>query len=310
MALVLITREEWLRRYAVAPCEGSAWWGSSPFDRLACDNITVHWPGGDDSLASSDPIEYMQRMQRQYHQRKDGGLKAGKCPPYTHGYDVGYNAVILPDGRVVVVRWFDYRCAANGGDANGHSFAAQIVVSPGEQPSQAQIVAMRELVAEVWARCPNVPHRVANVAAGDRKGMTVHADWFATSCCGPILTPMVRNGVLLPGATPIPPTPGGSDVPTLITVQGVMTLVSPSSGPTHTHVSWVRTQAEVDSLAKILPGQTISVEQCKGIRMVGPCRDDLKGFFHPDSAFSATAPTTVPPHTHEVTVTGRTGPAV
>lgn len=117
------------------------------------------------------------------------------------------------------------------------------------------------------------------------------------------------------GTTPTPPQPIGGDVSTLITVQGLMMIVSPSSPPVHTHASWVQTEAEVNELNGIpeVAKQSISSDQCHGIRMLGPCPAELRSFFHKESPFDGQASLTVPPHTHSfsgsVAVTGTTGPA-
>lgn len=102
--------------------------------------------------------------------------------------------------------------------------------------------------------------------------------------------------VWFPGRTntqPQPiPNPGGTELPTIITVTGVMELISPTPPPTHVSAFWVRTEAETNAWIRGDNGpvsqQTISPEQCKGIRLSGPCPDNLKPLFHEDSPFAGT----------------------
>jgi GH25 family lysozyme M1 (1,4-beta-N-acetylmuramidase) len=84
---------------------------------------------------------------------------------------------------------------------------------------------------------------------------------------------------LLAGYTDTP-SPGG-DMPTLITVPGVVTLISTTPPPTHIEVMWVDTQEEANRLAADpnIAKQTITQEQCKGIRLNGRIRGDLAGLF-------------------------------
>lgn len=75
------------------------------------------------------------------------------------------------------------------------------------------------------------------------------------------------------GGSPTPPQPIGVDVPTLITVTGVCTLVSPSSPDVHVLAVWVDSQAEVDELATLVQQgkmqiQTITPQQCHGIHLL------------------------------------------
>jgi hypothetical protein len=133
-----------------------------------------------------------------------------------------------------------------------------------------------------------------------------------------------RNDVLkpmpvwFPGRTTPTPNPGGTDVPTVITVTGTMTLISPSSPGTHVTAFWIRTN---DELVHWNAGdygpvdhQEISTDQCGGIRLSGPCPMELRHLFHSDSPFDGTDATGVPQHVHDFsagfsgTVSGTSGP--
>lgn len=135
-----------------------------------------------------------------------------------------------------------------------------------------------------------------------------------------------RNDVLkampvwFPGRTgPGPQPPGGTDVPTVITVTNTMTLISPSPAGTHVTAFWVRTQVEADHWNAGDYGpvdqQEISPQQCGGIRLSGLCPPQLKGLFHPDSPFDGAPATGVAAHAHDFSaavsgnVAGTTGPA-
>lgn len=135
-----------------------------------------------------------------------------------------------------------------------------------------------------------------------------------------------RNDVLkampvwFPGRTTADPIdPGGTDVPTVITVTNTMILISPSPAGTHVTAFWIRDEVEVDHWNAGDYGpvdhQEISPQQCGGIRLSGPCPDNLRPLFHADSPFDGTAATGVAAHEHDFaagfsgSVSGTTGPA-
>lgn len=74
----------------------------------------------------------------------------------------------------------------------------------------------------------------------------------------------------LAGYTSPPNPPGGTDMPTLLEISGVVTFISPSSGPTHSHASWIWEQAELQNWKSInTPTVAVTRSQLKGIRLFG-----------------------------------------
>ena len=70
-------------------------------------------------------------------------------------------------------------------------------------------------------------------------------------------------------------------MPTVLTVTGVATLVSPSSkGGGHSHASWVETDSERQYLLQFWPEEVISAQQAGGIRLVGNAPDSVKAIMH------------------------------
>jgi len=173
---VVHERDEWLQGYVVRPDEGSAWWGGNTFPGFsAIDNLTWHYPGG--SVDQSNPAAEIRSEQAGYHTRDDGDDN-GRPAPFSHGYDLGYNAMIDLSGEIWKVRWTDKRCAANGTtDANGRSFAIQFMVEGIDADvNGAQLAAARWLDGRLRERFPNIPAGVA--------GHTPHKHWFNTACPG------------------------------------------------------------------------------------------------------------------------------
>jgi hypothetical protein len=187
MTPVVHERDEWLAGYQVAPDEGSAWWGGNTFPPFGdITNITWHYPGGS---SQADPALELRTEQASYHRRPDGGDN-GRPPPFTHGYDLGYNATIDLRGEIWKVRWTDKRCAANGGEDNGNgvSFAVQFMTAHlDDDITPAQLASAQWLDGELRAMFRHIPSGVAG-----HKG---HRDWFSTTCPGDV----IYNGQVVAG---------------------------------------------------------------------------------------------------------------
>jgi hypothetical protein len=203
-------RDEWLAGYVVAKGEKDAWWGGNTFPSVNdITNITWHYPGGDVALtAAGQYAAELRNEQSAYHRRRDGG-GSGHPPPFDQGYDLGYNAMISPDGHIWKVRWTDKRCAANGSSvSNGISFAVQFMMPYlNSDITPPQISAARYLDHELRKIFPNIPAGVAG-----HKG---HRNWYATSCPGDRAFNRMAAGELLYQGEPPPipiPVPGENDL--------------------------------------------------------------------------------------------------
>jgi hypothetical protein len=191
---VVHERDEWLAGYAVAPGEGSAWWGAPAFPSVReIDNITWHYPAG---FSNADPAQELRRMQSDYHRRRDAGVDNGRPPPFNRGYNLGYNAVIDLAGGIWKVRWTDQRCAANELPGNKVSFAVQFMTArPDDDLTPAQVRSARWLDRELRGMFPNI-----RPGAAGHKG---HRDWVRTACPGDLIyATHVTTGDLLAAAEP------------------------------------------------------------------------------------------------------------
>lgn len=179
-------RQEW--QSSTQPVTGPA----MPKDAIS--RIVIHYPGADftdldfnnDGLVNgADSIVVLRQMQAQYLR---------KSPPYS----LGYNWMIDTSGEVWEIRGFDIKCAANS-EVNGSSVAIIILVDDQDAANEAQIIATRELIAQIrdWKnlKLPIVTH--ASVATN-----STH-----TPCPGKGITPQVIGGVFEPVTVP-PVTPG------------------------------------------------------------------------------------------------------
>lgn len=78
-----------------------------------------------------------------------------------------------------------------------------------------------------------------------------------------------------------PPPPPGGDMPTILIVPGVATMLSPSAtGGGHSHASWIEAQAEVDYLRQFWPVENLTVQQFSGVRLLGDAPPNIKAAMH------------------------------
>jgi hypothetical protein len=184
--MILHERAEWIDGYAVAAGEGEAWWSAPQFDTARVSNITWHYPGG---TSRTDPVAEVRGMHADYHRRTDAGDN-GRPAPFSHGYNLGYNAVIDRQGGIWKVRWFDQRCAANGADTNANSFAIQFMLDGVDADiTDAQLQSGRQMDKIVRERCPGIPAGV--------DGHRGHSDFVATPCPGEHIRNRMHAGELL-----------------------------------------------------------------------------------------------------------------
>jgi len=138
-----IGREEWLAGIkGVQTSSGDAGvWRAASFAKLVPSEIqgnAIHWPGGNGNFAKAqaDPFGYVQGMQIDYRNR--------------HGFDLGYNWVITPNGWVFEARgWF--RSASqdepgNNVDENGIAPSIQFACDLDGKITDLQVESARWMV--------------------------------------------------------------------------------------------------------------------------------------------------------------------
>lgn len=134
--------------------------------------LVIHYDGTDAGLGRgphSECIAYWNRV-RNYHMRVRGWA------------DVGYSWFCCGHGMILEGRGLGHYQAAQGTTAgNSDWYSATLALGPTEQPTDAQINAVREL--RTWL-----------IRRGVAGKLAAHRDFTSTRCPGPILTRMVRDG--------------------------------------------------------------------------------------------------------------------
>lgn len=133
--------------------------------------LVIHYDGSKQGLASkphSACVDYWKRT-RKFHM----GAARGWA-------DIGYSFGCCPHGYVFEGRGLNHVQAAQPG-GNSTWYSVTLMSGPGEQPTDVQIDAVRQLRA--WLMGKGV--------AGAVKG---HRDFYSTSCPGDVLYRMVRDG--------------------------------------------------------------------------------------------------------------------
>lgn len=147
-------------------------WGSSGAANAHPNRgLVIHYDGSDQGLAGkshSACVAYWKNTRR-FH-----------TGPSRQWVDIGYSFGACPHGYVFEGRGLD-RAQAAQPSGNTTYYSCTLMSGPGEQPTPAQIDAVRELRA--WLMSKGV--------GGLVKG---HRDFFSTSCPGDHLYRMVRDG--------------------------------------------------------------------------------------------------------------------
>ncbi|MER5622514.1 peptidoglycan recognition family protein [Streptosporangium sp. NPDC002544] len=136
------------------------------------EGLVIHYDGSNQGLASkahSACVTYWQNT-RKFHMGASRGWA-----------DIGYSFGACPHGYVFEGRGLDRVQAAQPGGNSSH-YSVTLMSGPGEDPTAAQVDAVRQLRA--WLMGQGVGPAV--------KG---HRDFFATSCPGDRLYRLVRDGV-------------------------------------------------------------------------------------------------------------------
>lgn len=138
-----------------------------------CENGTVvHYDGANKGLAKKDhdACRAYWKWCRGFHMKERGWS------------DIGYSFAVCPHGTVMEGRGFGFVQAAQPG-GNSTWTSVTFMSGPDEHPTDKQVQAYRELRS--WLR-----------SLGMKTGERPHKDFISTSCPGPILAAMVKNGTL------------------------------------------------------------------------------------------------------------------
>lgn len=178
--------------------------GSPPVDLAALQWIVLHYPAG--PLPTVSHVAWLRQLQR--------------YSVNSRGYSLYYNWSIWTTGERGEIRGYDYRNAANDapgrpGNENLQSVSLLLVVggsgttAAGATPPQ--IVAVREAVAEIRARC------------GRHLPIIGHGDLEPTGCPGGGISAQLADGLFEPTQTPTPtpptPAPGDDDMTTVLVLE-------------------------------------------------------------------------------------------
>ena len=139
--------------------------------------LVIHYDGSDQGLAGKQHgacVDYWVRT-RKFHMGSNRGWA-----------DIGYSFGACPHGMVFEGRGLD-RVQAAQPNGNSTFYSVTLMSGPGEDPTPAQINAVREL--RQWLMDKGVGPLV--------KG---HRDFFSTSCPGDRLYRLVRDGTFTKGA--------------------------------------------------------------------------------------------------------------
>lgn len=157
-------------------------WGSSGASYAKpTRGLVVHYDGSDQGLAGKEHgacVDYWRRT-RKFHMGPARGWA-----------DIGYSYGACPHGKVFEGRGLNRMQAAQP-SGNSTYYSVSLMSGPGEEPTEAQIEAVRELRA--WLMGQGVGPLV--------KG---HRDFYSTSCPGDALYRLVKDGTFAraPGAAP------------------------------------------------------------------------------------------------------------
>lgn len=132
--------------------------------------LVVHYNGGPTNLDSlADCVAYWKKVRRD-HRRGNGWD------------DLGYSFGVAVDGSVFEGRGLNrYQAAQGTTSGNSNYYSVSLMIGGNERPTDAQIQGVRDLRAYLMKR-------------GNSGRVLEHNDFVSTSCPGPVLGPMVRNG--------------------------------------------------------------------------------------------------------------------
>jgi len=151
---------------------GAFGWGTSAASAARPrEGLVIHYDGSNQGLAGkahSACVTYWQNT-RKFHMGANRGWA-----------DIGYSFGCCPHGYVFEGRGLDRVQAAQPGGNSSH-YSVTLMSGPGEDPTAAQVDAVRQLRAWLMSK-------------GMGAAVKGHRDFFSTSCPGDRLYALVRNG--------------------------------------------------------------------------------------------------------------------
>lgn len=170
--MALITRVQWGARVAAK---------AEPLDGTQVVGLAVHWPAMKTPLRGVAAVSAGLRSWQAFHMDNKGWR------------DIAYQVAVDQDGNRYTLRGLDGQSAANGDeDVNRRYGAVLAVLAPGEQPTDAMLAELRNVVRDHRAL---FPRSTAVVGHSDVRPEP-------TACPGPIMLGLIHDGSLEPGPTP------------------------------------------------------------------------------------------------------------
>jgi hypothetical protein len=146
------------------------------------NELTIHYMGVDGPI-TEDPRRIpglIKNIERNHMARAGENMSA-----------IGYNFLIDKNGRIWEGRGWDFRNGANGTDSNDTSVSVCILVGiKDNKPTPEMVEAVRWLRAQVQRRYRRFLLKKLVTVRG-------HKDHKATSCPGPVLYKMIKNGTFM-----------------------------------------------------------------------------------------------------------------
>lgn len=157
--------------------------GPGPLAAREVVGLVFHWPAMAKPVRGFKAVAAALRAWQAYHMD-------------THGWsDIAYQVAVDQDGNRYILRGLDRQSAANGNeDLNDELGAILLVLAPGEEPSDAMIVEVRQVVADHRRLFP------------DSRDLLGHNEVRpeGTACPGPIVMRHLDAGTFEPAAAPAP----------------------------------------------------------------------------------------------------------
>ncbi|WP_201296764.1 N-acetylmuramoyl-L-alanine amidase [Nocardiopsis sp. FR26] len=162
-------------------------WGASAADYAnPTKGLVVHYNGGPTSLRTvEDCIRYWKGVRTQ-HMSGNGWA------------DIGYSFGVAVNGEVFTGRGLNrYQAAQGTTSGNANYYSVSLMIGGTEQPTPAQIQAVKDLRAYLMAR-------------GNSGTVLGHRDFVSTSCPGGVLYPLVKDGTFTGSGNGTPTTSTGT----------------------------------------------------------------------------------------------------
>jgi hypothetical protein len=226
---------------------------SPPVELAVVDAVVSHYPALKGALRGG-PFDLARAMQASYLR--------------TRGYSVGYGWLTWPDGRVVELRGWRYRNAANAvpdDDGQTNRRTVSIVHAlPGEVLDRDGYAVDRLAGAQLESHWRLVEH--VRAVTGRNVGQLVHSSLEPTRCAGAGVNGQLASGELEPNWPTEPITPKA--VPRMILLDYPQPNAPTTSFAwTGTHLAWIENGHADNVLRSVpeLPRRTVDRDQLAGI---------------------------------------------